>query len=61
MDINKYFQDLMLCQEEKAEKLRVASIPDKLIKFIWLNGDIRDEKSLNRYQMMKYGFHIQNT
>lgn len=44
MDINKYFQDLMLCQEEKAEKLRVASIPDKLIKFIWLNGDIRDEK-----------------
>ena len=47
MDIGKYFELLKAGKKEDAERLRIATIPNKLIKFVSLQGDINDEKKFD--------------
>lgn len=54
MDIGKYFELLKVGKKEDAEKVRIATIPNKLIKFVSLQGDGKDEnkfKSLEHNQI----------
>lgn len=44
MKIDKYYQLLMDGKSDEAKQIRLESIPDKLIKFIWLDGSENDEK-----------------
>lgn len=44
MDINKYFKLLSEHKLDEARETRMATIPEKLIKFVWLNDDDSDEK-----------------
>ena len=43
LDIGKYYELLKAGKKEDAEKVRIASIPNKLIKFVSLQGDEKDE------------------
>lgn len=43
MKINEYFQLLLEGKELEAEELRISTIPDKLIKFIWLDESEKDD------------------
>lgn len=54
LDIGKYFELLKVGKKEDAEKVRIATIPNKLIKFVSLQGDGKDEnkfKSLEHNQI----------
>lgn len=44
MNINKYFKLLFELKIDEAREERLVSIPDKLIKFVWLNEDESDDK-----------------
>lgn len=43
MKINEYFQLLLEGKEQEAEEARISTIPDKLIKFIWLDESEKDD------------------
>lgn len=43
MKINEYFQLLLEGKEQEAEKVRISTIPNKLIKFIWLDESEKDD------------------
>lgn len=45
--MERYFDLIGEGKEEEAELLREKDIPDKLIKFIWLNNDDTDEQKMN--------------
>ena len=42
MKINEYFQLLLEGKEQEAEKVRISTIPNKLIKFVWLDESEKD-------------------
>lgn len=44
LDLKKYFILLKAGKHKEAEVVRQESIPDRLIKFIWLDGSKKDEK-----------------
>lgn len=44
MEIKKYLELLSDGKQEEAEKIRLADIPNRLIKFVWLDGSKSDEK-----------------
>ena len=44
MKIEEYLQLIYDGKKEEAEKIRLSTIPDKLIKFIWLDGSEIDNK-----------------
>lgn len=44
MRIVEYLDLLSKGQKEEANQIRFMTIPDKLVKFIWLDGSITDEK-----------------
>ncbi len=44
MEYEKYFELLSNGKRDEADRLRMSTIPDKLIKFIWLDGSENDEK-----------------
>lgn len=44
MKINEYMQLLYDGKLREAEQVRMSTIPDKLIKFIWLDENAKDEK-----------------
>lgn len=43
MKIDEYFQLLVEGKEQEAEEARISTNPDKLIKFIWLDGSEKDD------------------
>lgn len=43
MKIDEYFKLLLEGKEKKAEEARISTIPDKLIKFIWLDESEKDD------------------
>ncbi|MCI7396309.1 MAG: DUF2971 domain-containing protein [Erysipelatoclostridium ramosum] len=43
MKINAYFQLLLEGKEQEAEKVHISTIPNKLIKFIWLDESEKDD------------------
>lgn len=43
MKIDEYFQLLVEGKEQEAEEARISTIPDKLIKFIWLDESEKDD------------------
>lgn len=43
MKINEYFKLLLEGKEQEAEKVRISTIPNKLIKFIWLDESEKDD------------------
>lgn len=43
MKIDEYFQLLLEGKEQEAEEARISTIPDKLIKFIWLDESEKDD------------------
>lgn len=43
MKIDEYFQLLVEGKEREAEEARISTIPDKLIKFIWLDESEKDD------------------
>ena len=44
MKINEYMKLLFEGKLQEAEQIRISTIPNKLIKFIWLDENERDEK-----------------
>lgn len=46
MKTKEYLQLLEDGKEQQAEELRISTVPDKLIKFVSLNGDDSDSKKL---------------
>lgn len=54
MKINEYLKLLSEGKIDEARKVRISTIPDKLIKFVWLDESEKDEKkflSLQREQI----------
>lgn len=47
MNAKKYLDLLFEGKKEEAEHLRSAAIPDKVIKFFWLDGSRKDKKKLS--------------
>ena len=44
MKIDEYMQLILEGKKDKAEKVRISTIPNKLVKFVWLDGSESDEK-----------------
>lgn len=44
MRIDEYLDFLFKGKKEEANQIRFMTIPDKLVKFIWLDGSMTDEK-----------------
>ena len=56
MKIDEYFQLLVEGKEQEAEKVRISTIPNKLIKFIWLDESEKDEKKFLSLQREEIWF-----
>ena len=57
MKTNEYLQLLFEGKMDEAKDVRLSTIPDKLIKFIWLDGSATDNKKFLSLKSMRYGFH----
>lgn len=47
MKIDEYMQLILEGKKDKAEKVRISTIPNKLVKFVWLDGSESDEKKFS--------------
>ena len=57
MKIEEYLQLLSEGKVDEARRVRFSTIPNKLIKFIWLDESEKDKKSFFPCIERKYGLH----
>lgn len=58
MKVSEYMQLIHDGKLQEAEMIRQSTIPDKLIKFVWLDGTESDEKNYCPLKWTRFGFHI---
>lgn len=60
MKIDEYLQLIFEGKMSEANEIRVSTIPDRLIKFIWLDGSTTDDKKFGSLKRNEIWFAQKN-